>query len=71
MGLDVTIQDFLYRILTDSILRRAASADAVFSILSLQVEGVCFTATVHSRSGFASGANGITPVSALSRTRPT
>jgi hypothetical protein len=35
MGLDVTIQDFLYRILTDSILYRAASADAVFSILSL------------------------------------
>jgi hypothetical protein len=35
MGLDVTIQDFLYRILTDSILHPAASADAVFSILSL------------------------------------
>jgi hypothetical protein len=35
MGLDVTIQDSLYRILTDPILHRAASADAVFSILSL------------------------------------
>ena len=35
MGLDVTIQDFLYRILKDSILHRADSADAVFSILSL------------------------------------
>ncbi|MGO9269867.1 MAG: hypothetical protein ACLQOO_06405 [Terriglobia bacterium] len=35
MGVDVTIQDFLYRILTDSILHPAASADAVFSILSL------------------------------------
>jgi hypothetical protein len=32
MGLDVTIQDFLYRILTDSILHPAASADALFSI---------------------------------------
>ena len=35
MGLDVMIQDFLDRILTDSILHPAASADAVFSILSL------------------------------------
>jgi hypothetical protein len=33
MGLDVTIQDFLYRILTDSILHPAPSADGVFSIL--------------------------------------
>jgi hypothetical protein len=34
MGLDMTIQDFLYRILAHSILHPAASADAVFSILS-------------------------------------
>ena len=36
MGVDATIQDFLYRILTESILHPAASSDAVFSILSLR-----------------------------------
>jgi hypothetical protein len=37
MGLDVTIQDFLYRILTDSVLHPAASADALFSISILSL----------------------------------
>ena len=35
MGLEVAIQYFPYRILAHSILHLAASADAVFSILSL------------------------------------
>lgn len=41
MGLDVMIRDFLYGILAHSILHPVASADAVFSILSLpRVSGI-------------------------------